>query len=451
MFPFIYPATVFCRVFPLSASNDPQLVDDATGSRSRLYYGWVMLPVAAMLQMASSPGQTFGVSVFNTPIRESLDLGHSQITGCYLLASLLAAAPMPLVGWLMDRIGLRKTGLAVVILLAVACLVVSRATGLVTLTIGFFLLRTFGQGSLSLIGNNTLAMWFSRRLGLVSGLMGIGMSSAVAIAPAIYLVLIEQLGWRTAYVTLGLANCVVLVPILLFVFRDSPEEIGQTIDGLTDSSERHSAEATVPAPHISDSLTLAMAWRTRAYWIGLAIGAMWGMIATAVFFNIVPLFEWQGLTAAQAATTFTTFAVSMAVVQLIGGALADRLPLNWLMSASVAGLLAGILVLWSVDSMWVGHVYAFLFGASQGLLIAVNNTFWPRYFGRAHLGQIRSSVWTATVAGCSFGPFAMGLSIDYLGGYGPSLGLFAGLLVIGTIGAVFATPPVKGLLERGAG
>ena len=405
-----------------------------------------MLPVAAMLQMASSPGQTFGVSVFNTPIRESLGLGHSQITGSYLMASLLAAAPMPLVGWLMDRIGLRKTGLAVVVLLAVACLVVSQATNLLTLTLGFFLLRTFGQGSLSLIGNNTLAMWFSRRLGLVSGLMGIGMSSAVAIAPTIYLALIDQLGWRAAYVTLGLANCVVLVPVLLFIFRDSPEEIGQTIDGLTDTSKRHSTdapEAAIPAPHLTDSLTLSTAWRTRSYWIGMVIGAMWGMIATAVFFNIVPLFEWQGLTAAQAAATFTTFAVSMAVIQLLGGALADRLPLNGLMAASVAGLLAGILVLWNVHSMAVGHLYAFLFGASQGLLIAVNNTFWPRYFGRAHLGKIRSSVWTATVAGCSFGPFAMGLSIDYLGGYGPSLALFAALLAIGTIAALFATPPPR--------
>lgn len=428
------------------SSNEPSLIDDASGSRSRLYYGWVMLPVAALLQMASSPGQTFGVSVFNSPIRESLHLGHSQITFCYLLASLLAAAPMPLVGWMMDRIGLRKTGLAAVLLLAVACLVVSQATGLVTLTIGFFLLRTFGQGSLSLIANNTLAMWFSRRLGLVSGLMGLGMSGAVAVAPAIYLALIDQLGWRTAYVTLGLVNCVVLVPVLLFFFRDSPEEIGQTLDGLTDSSKRNStdsASSAVPAPHLSESLTLSTAWRTRSYWIGLVIGAMWGMIATAVFFNIVPLFEWQGLTAAQAAATFTTFAISMAIVQLIGGALADRLPLNWLMAASVAGLLAGILVLWNVNSMWIGHVYAFLFGAAQGLLVAVNNTFWPRYFGRAHLGQIRSSVWTATVAGCSFGPFAMGYSIDYLGGYGPSLGLFAVLLGVGTIAALFATPPCK--------
>ncbi len=397
-----------------------------------------MLPVAALLQIASSPGQTFGVSVFNTPIRESLGLDHSEITGGYLIASLLAAAPMPLIGWAMDRVGLRKTALVVVVLLAVACVVVSMAGNLLTLTVGFFLLRTFGQGSLSLIANNTLAMWFSRRLGLVSGLMGLGMSGAVAIAPAIYLALIEQLGWRTAYVTLGVANCVVLVPVLLFVFRNSPEEIGQTFDDLP---EGVGPDRTDQSPHLEDSIPLAEAWRTRSYRIGLVVGALWGMVATAVFFNIVPLFEWQGLTDAQAASTFTTFAISMATVQLIGGALADRLPLNWLMAVSMAGFLAGILILWNVHTLWVGHVYALVFGASQGLLISVNNTFWPRYFGRGHLGQIRSSVWTATVAGCSFGPFAMGLSIDYLKSYGPSLGLFAALLAAAAVASLFATPP----------
>jgi MFS family permease len=431
-------------------SHERHEIEDNAKLERGLYYGWVMLPLAALLQIASSPGQTFGVSVFNTPIRESLHLGHSQITGSYLLASLLAAAPMPLVGWAMDRFGLRRTALFVVVLLGAACMVISRATGLVTLTLGFLLLRTFGQGSLSLLANNTLAMWFSRRLGLVSGLMGIGISAAVAVVPTVYLALIDQLGWRNAYAVLGLVTCVVLVPLLVFVFRNGPEEIGQTLDGAAERGGDDSASVSghgVRSRSLGESLTLRAAWRSRAYWIGLVIGAMWGMIATAVFFNIVPVFEWQGLTPAHAAATFTTFAVSMALLQLIGGALADRLPMNLLLAASVFGLLAGVVVLWNVDSTWLSHVYAVLFGAAQGLMIAVNNTFWPRYFGRAHLGQIRSSVWTATVAGCSLGPFAMGLSIDYLGGYGPSLALFSVLLACGTVAALFATPPSASFTE----
>ena len=165
------------------------------------------------------------------------------------------------------------------------------------------------------------------------------------------------------------------------------------------------------------------------------------MIGTAIFFTIVPLFQWRGLTEAQAAASFITLAACMAGSQLIGGFLADRLPLNILLAISTAGLLTGVLTLWAMDSVWAAHAYAAQFGASQGLLISVGNTLWPRYFGRLHLGQIRSSVWTATVAGCSIGPWIMGLSIDFLDGFGPSLGLFVGLLAAASICALFATPP----------
>jgi MFS family permease len=406
-----------------------------------------MLPLATLLHIGTSPGQTFGVSVFNPFIREALQLSHSQLSGTYLLASLTAAAPMPLIGWLIDRAGLRRTAFCVVVLLGLAGVTVSQANGLVTLFLGFLLLRTFGQGALTLIANNTLAMWFSRRLGLVSGVSGVGVSAAVAVIPSLYLLLINNVGWRMAYRVLGVTTWLVLLPLIALFFRNRPEDVGQQID----NGQAHDRDGDSPVPanakgdsqSLLRSLDLPAAWRTGAYWIGLAISALWGMIGTAIFFTIVPLFQWQGLNEAQAAASFTTLAACMAGAQLIGGYLADRMPLNVLLALSVAGLLTGILTLWAMDSVWAAHAYAAQFGASQGLLIAVGNTFWPRYFGRLHLGKIRSSVWTATVAGCSVGPLIMGLSIDYLGGFGPSLGLFAGLLAVASVAALFARAPAR--------
>ena len=341
-------------------------VDDQGGS---FYYGWVMLPLAALMQIATSPGQTFGVSIFNAPIRETLQLSHSQLTGCYLLASLLAAAPMPLVGWLADRVGLRKTGLAVIVLLGLACAATSRAHGMVTLTIGFLMLRTFGQGALTLLSVNTLAMWFSRRLGLVSGVMGLGTSIGIAVLPQVYLSLIDSVGWRNAYLVLGGATVGVMLPLLFFLFQNRPEDVGQRLDGRAaqggeDSAAATSIDRSAASGDREREFDLQAAWRTRAYWIGLGIHTMWGMIGTAIVFNVVPLFEWQGLSETQAATTFTTFAVCMAVMQLIGGVLADRIPLNLLFAMSVSGLLAGVLVLWNMDTIWEGHLYATLFGSA---------------------------------------------------------------------------------------
>ena len=426
----------------ITAQNDPHRPAD---SPAPFYYGWLMLPMATLLHVGTSPGQTFGVSVFNPFIRDALGLSQSELSGAYLLASLMAAAPMPLIGWLIDRVGLQRTALCVVILLGLAGVTVSRANGLVTLTLGFLLLRTFGQGALTLIANNTLAMWFSRRLGLVSGLSGCGVSVAIAAMPSLYLLLIQRVGWRAAYQVLGVGTWLVLVPLIVVFYRNRPQDVGQQIDnGRHRTSDRHAstgASVDHKPQEAHRSLNLREAWRTRAYWIGLSVSALWGMIGTAIFFTIVPLFQWRGLTEAQAAASFITLAACMAGSQLIGGFLADRLPLNILLAISTAGLLTGVLTLWAMDSVWAAHAYAAQFGASQGLLISVGNTLWPRYFGRLHLGQIRSSVWTATVAGCSIGPWIMGLSIDFLDGFGPSLGLFVGLLAAASICALFATPP----------
>ena len=58
-------------------------------TRIPFYYGWIMLLVAMLAQMATFPGQTVGVSVFNVSFRESLHLNHGQLTGVYTLGSLI--------------------------------------------------------------------------------------------------------------------------------------------------------------------------------------------------------------------------------------------------------------------------------------------------------------------------------------------------------------------------
>jgi cyanate permease len=57
------------------------------------------------------------------------------------------------------------------------------------------------------------------------------------------------------------------------------------------------------------------------------------------------------------------------------------------------------------------------------------------------LGKIRGLSLTVAVAASAIGPVIMGVSADYLGGFGHSLWLFAGLSVVTAISALWATPP----------
>jgi MFS family permease len=376
-----------------------------------------MLPLAILMQLGTSPGQTFGVSLFNEPIRESLGLSHTELTGAYMIASALAAVPLMWLGRRMDRHGLRSVSLLLVAVVAASCFAISQVQGIIGLTLAFFLLRAFGQGGLSMASGNTLGMWFSRRLGLASGVAGIGAACGVAVTPFVYNALIQHFGWRSAYAVIGGVLLLALLPLMWLTYRNNLEAMA-------------GGPATGARPVGGRSFTLREALRTPAYWVATASAALTGLICTALFFNLDPMLARNGLTSAHAAAAFPWIASAMALMQLNGGMLADRVPLRVLMAVAMALLGGGVLVMGEATSPLVVYAGGVMLGAGQGLMAVTGNTLWPRYFGRRELGSIRSSVWTVTVAACSIGPFIMGLTFDLTGDYGPSLWFFVALAAV---------------------
>ncbi|MCP5096708.1 MAG: MFS transporter, partial [Chloroflexi bacterium] len=168
---------------------------DRLAQRFPFYYGWVMLPIATLALIATSPGQTFGVSAFNPSFRAALGLTHSQLTGAYMVGALLAAVPQPWFGSLMDRFGIRRVMIVVIICLGFAGLFFAQVQYLRMLFFTFFSLRTFGQGALTILATNTPAMWFRQKLGKVSALMGVGIAGASAALPPFVLWMIQQTDW----------------------------------------------------------------------------------------------------------------------------------------------------------------------------------------------------------------------------------------------------------------
>jgi len=411
------------------------------------YYGWVMLPVTMIAHVSTFPGQTSGVAVFNSSFREALDLNHSQLTGVYMLGSFLACLPMFAVGTFMDRYGIRKTMSVVVVLFGAACIFTSLITNLLTLGIAFFMLRTLGQGALALLSDNTLAMWFRARLGTVSGLKGLSWALALAVLPGFILWLINSYGWRGAYAISGIIVWVTMLPLLAFVFRNRPEDIGQVLDGQLKRNGPGEASETKGQDSSQEGMQLGDAMRHRAYWITLGISATASMIGTGIFFNMFPLFESYGRSRKEVVVALSLIAISMAVMQLVGGLLADRIRLNCLMPIAVMLFAGGLALLLNSQHTYAAMGFALLYGAGEGLQIVVAGTIWAKYFGRAHLGKIRSSVWMTVVAASSVGPFILGATYDRFGRFCPALWLFLLVYVVFVIAAFFATPPPNSLSE----
>lgn len=410
--------------------------------RSNFFYGWIILPISTLAAFFTSPGQTYMVSVFNPSLRETLDLSLTQLTGAYMFGTVLASLPQTYIGQLADRIGIRKTLFIIVSLFSLACVYISQVSSLLMLFFAFFFLRMLGQGALELLSVNMLPMWFRKTLGTVSGIKSVAVNLMSALVPVGVLALIGQVGWRTTYILAGVTVFAILMPTVYFFYINRPEEIGQQIDGDTEIDKPATSKRTITAVLPENELTLNEAMRTRAYWILTLAWFAWAAIATAITFNLLPIFTAKGLTEQQAASSFTILMVASAIFQIFGGVIADRVQLRW-MAVGALGLYSvavGALIYVPVGSViWV---YTLILGVAQALFGGLNNTIWVRYFGRTHLGKIRGSVWTAAVAGSSVGPFLMGVSYDQSGDFFISLAVIALILVGLAISGLWATPPL---------
>ncbi len=409
------------------------LLSSRVVERSPHFFGWNVTFAAALVMGATIPGQTAGVSLFIDSFIQDLGVSRSVVGLVYGGATVAAALVLPLTGRALDRWGPRRGALVAAVLLGLSCAIMGQASGIVTLALGFFLLRALGQGALALSAIHVVNLWFVRRRGLAIGLMGAGMSLAVALVPPLMQWGIDGVGWRMTYAWIGVGVAVLVIPIAGLFFRHRPERYGLVPDGagVADHIE------------VEPSSTLAEARRTPAFWTLVGSIALLNCLGTAYLFHHVDLMSSGGVSGEGAAVMFTTFGIANWIANVTSGAAVDRLgPRRVLVSGLL--LFVGVTVgLPMVSSVAAVAVYGALFGIVQGIQSNVGGSAFAHYFGRDHIGAIKGFSQTLFVAATAVGPPLLPLVSDGLGGYASALWL----LSVAPLGAALA---VWALLPREA-
>ena len=400
-----------------------------------------MLAVASLTMFASGPGQSHTFSVFLLPISEDLGISRTSVSSAYAFATLVAAFGLPYVGRLVDRHGVRTVLTGVGIALGTAAIAFGAVGGFVVLTLGFAALRFFGQGSLMLCAGNLASQWFDRRRGLALSLTMLGFSVSVAVHPPLAQWLTDAFGWRTAWVVMGVATWLLLLPPVLLLVFDRPEVLGLRPDGSARNADAAAARAQTQHDGDVGGLTLPQARRTAAFWIILASNCSFSALVTAMFFHQVSVFGSQGLDATVAASVFSISAVAMVVTTPLVGMLLDRVPTRPLYAAALVSVSAALVAMSFVGDLPSAVVFSVLFGVCNGAMHAHFTFVWPKFFGRRHLGSIQGVNQMAAVIGASVGPIPLGLGYDYLGGYGGTLVALAAIPVMCAVAVAFMHAP----------
>jgi len=379
----------------------------ASSTASRFYYGWVIVVISAITMFSSGPGQSYTFSVFLDPISTDLKISHTSIATAYAIATLVAAFLLPRMGKQLDRYGPRQTLIVVGCLLGIACLFFGAAANFLWLAVGFAVLRFMGQGATMMCSANLVSQWFLRRRGFAMSLMGLGFAASMAIHPPLASYLVEQWGWRRAWVALGVLTWLIMLLPLIFLVFDKPESIGLKIDGdKVDDADDKNLHTSV------NGLTLAEAKNTRAFYLLCGVWFTIGGLVTVLHFFQVSILAERGFDGHEAAQLFPVSAITMIIAMPLIGRLFDAVRTRYVIAAALITNALALIGITFVSNYLGAVAYAVTFGVTNAFMMTIFGYIWPRYFGRAHLGSIQGVGQMFAVVGASIAPLPVGYAID---------------------------------------
>lgn len=352
-----------------------------------------------LLTFASSFGQTFFISVFAGDIRQAFGLGHGSWGAVYAAATMASAVVMVFAGGLTDRFRVRWIGIAVLLGLAVATVLMAAASSVWMLVLAVFLLRLMGQGMMGHTAMVAMARWFVATRGRAIAIAGLGVALGEATMPILFVALKSVLDWRALW--LIAAGCLVLIAGAMFALL-SRERTPQ-------SFARESASLGM----MGRNWTRAEVLGQRLFWLMLPLLLGPGAWNTAFFFHQVHFAEVKGWTHLELVALFPVLTLSGIASMLVTGWLVDRFGSTRIVGFHLLPLVAGYAVMGMTDGLEAAALGMVLMGLAVGANATLSSALWAEVYGTAHLGRIRAMTGAVMVLGSAIGPGVTGWLIDH--------------------------------------
>jgi MFS family permease len=433
--------------------NDVNKVEDDTQS-SKFYYGWYIVGVGVLVNIAGTFAFSSTLSIFLKPITEELGVSRGAFSLIRTFEIGVAAMIIPMLGPWIDRYGGRG-----VLVLGV----VMEGTGLVLSSLvqsfwQFVLVRCSlviaGEALLgSLVINVTIAQWFVRKRGRAMGIANLGTGVAKLSIPLVAASLFVLIGWRNTWAVFGIiAPLLVVVPALIFV-RRRPEDLGlrpdgelpsQTIDELS-AADKASSPSQHQRSAAERTWTRAQVLSLPTFWLLVITFGIASVGIAGLNLHIYSYVTDIGYSPLIAASFMSTIALTQLGSTLVWGMLADKFDIRRV--SCVQFLIQGVGLITAISSSQIHVTYLgfFFYGTGLAGSFVLREVIWANFFGRASLGTVRGlSLFFSNLFAASGAPF-FGFLHDHTGSYNLSFTIFSCALFTSSVLILLAKPPKAGI------
>lgn len=420
--------------------------------RQRFFYGWYIVGVGILNQIAGVFSLSSTLSVFLKPVTEDLAVSRGLFSLVRTGEILVSAAIAPLIGSLIDRREARWLITIGAVVASAGYLLLSQVQEFWQ----FFLLRCtlviVGDSLMgSLVVNVIISRWFVRKRGRAIAIASLGTGMAKVCMPLFAAALFVWVGWRQTWAVFGILTLILAVgPAIVFI-RQRPEDMGLHPDGvpmpheagISPGSKTKLSLAQRQSPADDVTWSRAEVLRTQAFWL---LAVTFGVASVGIGGLNLHIFAFVtdiGYPPIMAATFMSAIALTQLGTTLFWGFLAERVDIR---KATVAQFLIQALGLTlAILSRQLPFVYAgfLLYGIGLGGSMVLREVIWADYYGRFSLGMVRGmgTLLTYLFAACG-APF-FGFLFDATGSYSSSFTLFAFALLASAVLIMLVRPPQK--------
>lgn len=405
----------------MAASNAVREPGTATQRRGVVF--------AAMIgnAVSTTPAVHSVFGAFLIPLSESFDWPRVSISFVFVLLALTGAIGYPLAGRFADRHGARGMILSGNILLGLSiCLLAASNGSLLIFYLTFTLIGIFGVLPSTPMFSRVVAQWFDRNRGTALGLSaGVGNGLGSMLFPIVAALLVTEVGWRYAYLGIGVIVIIVGFPVLYRALR----EVGDVHPPTPEAAESELRDVDKDGISAS-SETLRDAMRKPVFWLLTGTIAMGAGVLTAIFSHIVPILADRGYDIGLGTTVVSVYALVGSFWQLGIGRLLDVSSRPRIVAPAYAMAVAGLACLGLAESpslLLLGGVFLGLgLGTQYGSLPFLVS----RYFATGNFGTILGVMYSAIIVAQGLTPVLLDYSFDVTGSY--STGLTVATAALGT-------------------
>lgn len=377
--------------------------------KARYFFGYNIVAAGFLIQ-AIVIGAMFTYGVFFKTFQDEFGWSRAVVSGASSLAFLVMGGGAMITGALNDRIGPRIIMVVSGTSLGLGFLLLSGLEAPWQLYLFYGGLVGIGLSTHDVITLSTVARWFDKRRGMMSGIVKVGTGAGQLLMPMVATALIAAFGWRNAYLLVGAVSLVLLVLVAQIMKRD-PRDIGL----LPDSGDN--AGPQDPSGIKTVGLSTRKALATGQFWIMcITEFAIFFCLLTTVI-HIVPHARDMGLPLASAAGVLSTIGGVSMLGRIVMGIANDKIGGKRSLVICLILLAAGLVMLQLAGNIWMLFLFAFIYGFAHGGLFTVISPTVAELFGTGSHGSIFGLILFSGTLGGSVGPWMTGYIFDATGSY----------------------------------